>query len=49
MVTDEECAAEEGGGGKAILLQRGGYKGMDICLMSPLPPPWILLADELST
>ncbi|KAF9561210.1 amidohydrolase [Agrocybe pediades] len=25
--------AEEGGGGKAILLERGAYKGMDICIM----------------
>ncbi|KAK2463569.1 hypothetical protein APHAL10511_004320 [Amanita phalloides] len=25
--------AEEGGGGKVILLKRGGYKGMDACLM----------------
>ncbi|KAJ7224215.1 hypothetical protein GGX14DRAFT_350602, partial [Mycena pura] len=25
--------AEEGGGGKIILLKRGGYKGMDLCIM----------------
>lgn len=25
--------AEEGGGGKAIMLERGAYKGMDACLM----------------
>lgn len=25
---------EEGGGGKAMLLERGGYKDMDVCLMS---------------
>ena len=25
--------AEEGGGGKQILLERGGYKDMDVCLM----------------
>lgn len=25
--------AEEGGGGKVILLERGAYDGMDICLM----------------
>ena len=46
-VTDAGYAAEESGGGKAILLQRGGYKEMDICLMSPLPLPRIPLADEL--
>lgn len=33
-MTDTEYAAEEGGGGKAILIQRGGYKEMDVCLMS---------------
>jgi len=26
--------AEEGGGGKLILIERGGYKGMDACLMA---------------
>ncbi|KAJ3976449.1 hypothetical protein EV361DRAFT_838284 [Lentinula raphanica] len=32
--------AEEGGGGKIILLQRGAYHGMDFCLMShPGPGP----------
>ncbi|KAH7870407.1 amidohydrolase [Lentinula edodes] len=32
--------AEEGGGGKIILLQRGGYDEMDFCLMShPGPGP----------
>jgi len=41
------CAAEEGGGGKAILLQRGGYKEMDVCLMSALPLTFIPLADRL--
>lgn len=41
--TDLRCAAEEGGGGKAILLQRGGYKEMDVCLMSALPLPLIIL------
>ncbi|EEB86938.1 hypothetical protein MPER_15934, partial [Moniliophthora perniciosa FA553] len=25
--------AEEGGGGKIILLERGGYEEMDICIM----------------
>lgn len=44
-VTDLGCTAEEGGGGKAILLQRGGYKEMSICLMFGLPPPSVLLAD----
>jgi len=33
-VTDVRCTAEEAGGGKAILLERGGYKEMDFCLMS---------------
>ena len=45
-VTDVRCTAEEGGGGKAILLQRGGYKEMDFCLMSSLPFPWIPPTDE---
>jgi hypothetical protein len=27
------CVAEEGGGGKQILLDRGGYKDMDACIM----------------
>lgn len=32
--------AEEGGGGKIILLERGAYKGMDACLMChPSPGP----------
>ena len=44
-VIDAGRAAEENGGGKAILLQRGGYKEMDICLMSPLPLPSIFLID----
>jgi len=26
--------AEEGGSGKVVLLERGGYKGMDVCVMS---------------
>lgn len=31
---------EEGGGGKAMLLERGGYKDMDVCLMChPSPGP----------
>ena len=25
--------AEEGGGGKVILIERGGYKDMDACVM----------------
>jgi len=41
------CTAEEDGGGKAILLQRGGYKEMDICLMFVLLLTFIPLADEL--
>ncbi|KAJ7155410.1 amidohydrolase [Mycena crocata] len=32
--------AEEGGGGKVILLERGGYKDMDLCVMChPSPGP----------
>lgn len=32
--------AEEGGAGKAILIERGGYKDMDVCVMShPGPGP----------
>ncbi|EMD37090.1 hypothetical protein CERSUDRAFT_114992 [Gelatoporia subvermispora B] len=32
--------AEEGGGGKAILIDRGAYEGMDVCLMChPAPGP----------
>ncbi|KZT27939.1 amidohydrolase [Neolentinus lepideus HHB14362 ss-1] len=32
--------AEEGGGGKAILLERGGYDEMDACIMChPMPGP----------
>lgn len=26
--------AEEGGSGKVVLLEKGGYEGMDACLMS---------------
>ena len=37
IVTDVEWTGEEGGGGKAILLQRGGYKEMDFCLMYAFP------------
>jgi len=40
------CIAEEAGGGKAILLERGAYKKMDFCLMYSLLNPWILTADE---
>lgn len=46
-VTDEGRAGEEGGGGKAILLRRGGYKEMDVCLMSLIPLTSIPLADGL--
>lgn len=38
---------EEGGGGKAILLDRGGYKEMDFCLMSDLPLPSASLTYRL--
>ena len=31
---DSGRTGEEGGGGKAILLERGGYKEMDFCIMS---------------
>lgn len=32
--------AEEGGGGKVLLLERGGYEEMDTCIMShPMPGP----------
>ncbi|KAF9647182.1 amidohydrolase [Thelephora ganbajun] len=43
--------AEEGGGGKAILLQRGGYKEMDICLMShpaAMPPRTATIGTSLA-
>lgn len=30
----DNLSAEEGGGGKVILLERGGYKDMDACVMS---------------
>jgi len=43
---DPGCAAEEGGGGKAILLQRGGYKEMDVCLMFALPLLLVPLIDQ---
>ena len=29
--------AEEGGGGKIILIERGGYKDMDACVMYATP------------
>jgi len=45
-VTDLGCAAEEGGGGKAILLQRGGYSEMDVCLMSVLPLLLVPMTDR---
>ena len=31
------CLAEEGGAGKVALLEKGGYEGMDACLMYDLP------------
>ncbi|TFK51839.1 amidohydrolase [Heliocybe sulcata] len=43
--------AEEGGGGKAILLERGGYKDMDACIMShPMPGPErsVVIASSLA-
>jgi metal-dependent amidase/aminoacylase/carboxypeptidase family protein len=46
-VTDLGYAAEEGGGGKAILLQRGGYKEMDVCLMFVPPLLSVPLTDQL--
>ena len=45
--TDLGRVAEEGGGGKAILLQRGGYKEMDVCLMFALPLLFVSLTDQL--
>jgi metal-dependent amidase/aminoacylase/carboxypeptidase family protein len=33
VLADHSCVAEEGGGGKQILLDRGGYKDMDACIM----------------
>jgi metal-dependent amidase/aminoacylase/carboxypeptidase family protein len=46
-VTDVVRTGEEGGGGKAILLERGGYKEMDFCLMSGFPLPTISLAYRI--
>jgi len=40
--------AEEGGGGKVILIERGGYKDMDACVMSH-PGPGITNATGLGT
>lgn len=31
--SDDELIAEEGGGGKVILLERGAYDDMDACIM----------------
>ncbi|KAF9784943.1 hypothetical protein BJ322DRAFT_1108419 [Thelephora terrestris] len=42
---------EEGGGGKAILIELGGYKEMDFCLMShpaPMPPRTVALGTSLA-
>jgi metal-dependent amidase/aminoacylase/carboxypeptidase family protein len=33
--------AEESGGGKIVLLERGGYKDMDLCVMCDILPPLI--------
>ena len=38
--------AEEGGGGKIILLKRGGYKDMDACIMYGLASLFYLLAPS---
>ncbi|KAH6915970.1 hypothetical protein BKA70DRAFT_1092893, partial [Coprinopsis sp. MPI-PUGE-AT-0042] len=43
--------AEEGGGGKAIMLERGAYAGMDICLMSHPrdgPPPSVFMGSMIA-
>jgi len=32
-LANHSYVAEEGGGGKQILLDRGGYKDMDACIM----------------
>lgn len=45
-VTDVGCTGEEGGGGKTILLNRGGYKGMDFCLMSDFSLPKFSLPTD---
>lgn len=39
--------AEEADGGKIIMLQKGGYKDMDICLMAH-PTPYTALAPMLA-
>lgn len=46
-MTNLGSSAEEGGGGKAILLQRGGYSEMDVCLMFVLPLLLVPLTDRL--
>lgn len=33
LVTIDQKTGEEGGGGKAIMLKRGGYSDMHACLM----------------
>jgi metal-dependent amidase/aminoacylase/carboxypeptidase family protein len=38
FVANRICVAEEGGGGKQILLDRGGYKDMDGCVMYDCRP-----------
>ncbi|KAJ7442270.1 hypothetical protein FB451DRAFT_1297611 [Mycena latifolia] len=40
--------AEEGGGGKVILLERGGYKDMDLCIMCH-PSPGAINSANLGT
>lgn len=34
QLTDVRYEAEEGGGGKVLLLERGAYKDMDVCVIS---------------
>ena len=46
-MADLGCSAEEAGGGKVMLLQRGGYNEMDVCLMYVLPLLFVLLTDRL--
>lgn len=37
LLTHSCLLAEEGGGGKIILIERGGYKDMDACVMYATP------------
>lgn len=47
QVTDVSPSAEESGGGKIILLDRGAYKGMDACLMSVYLGKYIQYATDI--